>query len=478
MLVAPIALKLSSSPGRAHFVGIGGSGMRALAAVMSAQGWRVSGSDLEAGAQSDLATLGVRVSHGHSATNVTANTQLLIYSAAVPAENAERRRAVQLGIPTLSYAEMLGRITANRCTLAVAGTHGKSTVTAMAGEILIRAALDPTIICGAAPVLHQSGGLGHTGGHHGRGKIALVEACEYRGNFLHLRPNVAALLNIEPDHFDAFPTSKSLSDAFAGFLANAPEDGRLIVSEECARAKETAAASGRSMATFGFSRNADWRAGNLEHSRGRYRFDLVRHGRRLTHISLAVPGRHNVLNALAAAALTRHCGASVQQIAQGLALFRGLQRRLQARGRWGEASWIDDYAHHPTALSATLAAVRQMFPRRRLWCVFQPHQASRLAILLDELAASLHNADKIAVADVFRAREGVRCSGEATSADLAAALRCGGADVLDEHRPAAIARRLTYELQSRDVLVTMGAGDLGKIFHQFQQRLRRNRAVA
>ena len=421
---------------------------------------------------------GVTVFHGHAAGNVPPDAQLLIYSAAVPAENSERHRAEQLGIPSYSYAEMLGQITADRRTVAVAGTHGKSTVTAMTAEILIRAGLDPTVICGAAPVLENGCGLDHTGGHYGRGKIALVEACEYRENFQHLRPNIAAILNIDPDHFDCFPTSDDLLSAFARFAQNVSEDGRLIVSHACSRAREIANASGRQFATFGLSSTADWRAANLEHSRGRYRFELVRHGRRLTQISLAVAGRHNVLNALAAAAMARHCGVSIQQIAQGLALFHGLQRRLQARGRWAEATWIDDYAHHPTEVSATLAAVRQMFPRRRLVCVFQPHQASRLAILLDELAASLHNVDKIAVADVFRAREGVQLPGEATSSDLAAALRSAGADVIHQHNPTAIARQLTTELEPHDVLVTMGAGDLGKIFHHFQQRLRRNRAVA
>ncbi len=390
---------------------------------MVAQRWQVSGSDLDADSQRDLIALGIRVAHGHAAGNVPANTRLLIYSAAVPAENSELRRAQQLGIETVSYAEMLGRITANCQSLAVAGTHGKSTVTAMTAEILIRACLDPTVVCGAAPVLESSGKLGHTGGRRGRGIIALVEACEYRGNFLHLRPTWQRYLNIEPDHFDCFPTSKALADAFSSFVNNIPEDGRLIVSEACPRSREIAAASARSVATFGLSPSSDWRAANLKHSRGRYRFDLVRHGRRLTHISLAVPGQHNVLNALAAAAIARHCGASIQQIVEGLALFRGLSRRLQTRGRWADAAWIDDYAHHPTEVSATLAAVRQMFPGRRLVCVFQPHQASRLAILLDELAASLHNADKIAVTDVYRAREGVRRSGEATSADLTAALR-------------------------------------------------------
>ncbi len=348
MLSEPMALKRSALRLATRTSWASADRECALAAVMVAQRWHVSGSDLDADSQRDLIALGIRVSHGHAAGNVPANARLLIYSAAVPAENCERRRAEQLGIESVSYAEMLGRIAADRQTLAVAGTHGKSTVTAMTAEILIRAGLDPTVMCGASPVLESSGRLGHTGGRFGRGKIALLEACEYRENFRNLRPNVAALLNIEHDHFDCFPTFDALKAAFLRFVESIAADGRLIVSADCPRAGEIAGASGRALATFGLSRDADWRVVHLEQSRGRYRFELVRHGRPLTHVSLAVPGRHNVLNALAAAAIARYCGASVQQIAQGLALFRGLHRRLQARGHWADAAWIDDYAHHPT----------------------------------------------------------------------------------------------------------------------------------
>ena len=338
---------------------------------------------------------------------------MVICSDAVPADNPERKRAEELGITVHSYAEMLGEIAATNSsagepvrTLAVAGTHGKSTVTAMAAEILIRAGLDPTVICGAAPMTITANGLGGAGGRNGHGNLALVEACEYRENFLNLKPDVAVITNIEPDHFDYFRSTEQLTEAFAKFAQQISSDGLIIAGHESATAKTIAAQSGRQMTTFGLSREADWQATKLENSRGRYRFDLVRHGRRLTTITLSTPGRHNVLNALAAATLARHCGASVQQISHGLAAFGGLRRRLEIRARFNGVPWVDDYAHHPTEVKAALAAVRQMFPRRRVYCVFQPHQASRLTILLDELAASLHNVDKLAVAKVFRAREG------------------------------------------------------------------------
>jgi UDP-N-acetylmuramate--alanine ligase len=435
------------------------------------------------------------------------NTQLLIYSDAVPAENPERQEAQRRGIAIRSYAQMLGEIAAvtqaaEGQIFAVAGTHGKSTVTTMASEILIRAGLDPTVICGAEPMnavaaqpksrnrlktnpasggqpVHDSAkAMSDTGGRNGLGKFTMLEACEYRANFLNLKPNLTALLNVEADHFDWYSSVEQLQETFLQFAQQTADDGLIVASQECDVAKRIASESGRQLVTFGFSRSADWRAMNLEHSLGRYRFDIVRHEQKLNHVTLTVTGRHNVLNALAAAALARHCGVSAQHIAQGLAAFRGLKRRMEVRSRWGGVPWIDDYAHHPTEVRAALATARQMFPRRRICCVFQPHQASRLTVLLDELAASLHNADRIAVADVFRAREGTPHAGEATVSDLAKLLESAGQEVFEEHHPSAIAQRLANELQPGDVLLTMGAGDLGKTFYEFHERLRRNCAVA
>ncbi|HZZ26518.1 MAG TPA: Mur ligase family protein [Pirellulales bacterium] len=485
----------------AHLVGIGGSGMRALATVLLDRGWKISGSDVRPEAAGSLAARGVHVFSGHASNHLPPEAQLLIYSDAVPENNLERMEAQQRGIAQMSYAQMLAQLAgetqaAEGQTIAIAGTHGKSTVTAMTAEILIRAGLDPTVICGASALAPggthadskatpatvsltaRSRKLGATGGRHGEGKLFVVEACEYRENFLQLRPNVSAILNIEPDHFDYYHSPSQLREAFLKFTQQTAHDGLIVASQECSLTQEIAVALGRHVASFGFSRAADWRATNLEHRLGRYRFDLVRHDSKLAHITLAVTGRHNVLNAVAAASLARHCGVSAQHISQGLAAFRGLKRRLEMRGRWGGVPWMDDYAHHPTEVKAALTTVRQMFPRRRIWCVFQPHQASRLAALLDETATSLHNADRIAVAEVYRARENTAEPAAATATDLANLLEAGGSEVLEEHQPAAIARRLSNELQPGDVLLTIGAGDLGKIFYEFHERLRRNCAVA
>jgi UDP-N-acetylmuramate--alanine ligase len=466
-----------------HFVGIGGSGMRAVASILTERGWEISGSDMQSATLSELAPLNADIKLGHEPFQLPRHAQMLVYSDAIPAENSERAYAEHLGIPTLNYSQLLGELTRQERTIAVAGTHGKSTVTAMTAEILLRAGLDPTVVCGAeakdqVDSVVSNSAVGRFGGRAGKGSIAVVEACEYRENFLHLSPRVAVVLNVEPDHFDYYSTRPQLTEAFEKFIARTPADGLVVASADCSVAKSLAAATDRHVATFGSSHDADWSAANLEHSRGRYRFDLIRRGKKLARVALSVPGKHNVMNALAAATVARHEGVSAQHIVQGLAAFRGLKRRLDARCTLGGITWIDDYAHHPTEVAATLATLRQMFPRRRVCCVFQPHQASRLTALLDEFARNLHNADRIAVAEVFRAREGAPQLGDATAADLADRLRADGLDVLEEHDAAAIVERLGDELQSGDVIATLGAGDLGKYFHEFHERLRRNCAAA
>ena len=433
---------------RAHLVGIAGAGMSALADVLRQDAWIVSGSDEShtathsrraqpagVGMESPQADGPPPHAHplqwvgmpGHSACHVTPEIDLVIYSVAVGPENVELRRAAELGIPTLTYAQMLGRLMAGKHGLAVAGTHGKSTTTAMAAGVLVAAGLDSTVVCGATPLGARSGG------RRGRGDLVLVEACEYRGNFLHLRPRQAAILGIEPDHFDCYDSLDELERAFAQFAALLPRDGLLVVRHDCPVSCRAAAAAGCRVETFGIHPPADWSARNLAARAGRYRFEIHYRGEPLGQVALRTAGRHNVLNALAAAALSRAAGAEPPAILAGLSRFEGLRRRLEVLGTVGGITLVDDYAHHPTEVAATLDALRRMFPHRRLWCVFQPHQASRTARLLDQLAASLQNADRVAVAEIFRAREGPPRPGEVTAAALAARVRAGGAETLDVH---------------------------------------------
>ena len=447
-----------------------------LAEVMLGWGWELSGSDLAADSLEELAGKGIRLPRirlhcGHAAGHLLSETELVVHSDAIPPDNPELCRAAELGIPTLSYFEMLGRLALGKHTLAVAGTHGKSTTTAMAAEVLVQAGCDPTVLCGAAPLGRSSGGRA------GGGDLMLVEACEYRANFLQLRPHQAVILGIGPDHFDCFGLPDELEHAFARFARSVPPEGLLLARYDCPTTRRIATGLPCRVETFGIGVSADWSARQLTARRGRYGFSVCRHGQRLCDVDLRVPGRYNVLNALAAAALAWAGGVPPHQIARVLGRFGGLHRRMELLGTYRGVLLVDDYAHHPTEVAAALETVRRLAPNRRLWCVFQPHQVSRTEHLLDELAASLQNADTVLVAEIFRAREGPPKRGEVTAADLARRIRSGGAEVPQVHPIERIVRLLESRLAPGDVLITMGAGDIRRVCHGVAGRLRENRAA-
>jgi len=302
----------------------------------------------------------------------------------------------------------------------------------------------------------------------------LVEACEYRRNFLNLRPRHAVILGIEPDHFDCYDSLSDLEDAFARFARRVPPDGLILASHDCLVTRRVVADVPCRVETFGFDRQADWSPRRLSSRHGKYRFEICRLGQSVCDVSLPVPGRHNVLNALAAGALAWHNGVNGERIGRSLACFPGLERRFEILASGQGTLMIDDYAHHPTEVIATLRTVRQVAPHRRVWCVFQPHQASRTERLLDELAAALHNADKVLVAEIFRAREGPLCSGGVTAADLAERVRLGGTDVAGVHGDDEIVRHLQNHLRPGDVVITMAAGDIRNIADRLRGHLPEN----
>ncbi|HTU27156.1 MAG TPA: cyanophycin synthetase, partial [Pirellulales bacterium] len=315
---------------------------------------------------------------------------------------------------------------------------------------------------------HQNG---VPGGRRGDGEWMIAEACEYRENFCHLPAEMAVLLAIEADHFDYYRSLAQLETAFGRFVGALPAGGRLLYAADCPRACRVARTVRCASESFGLdAAGADWRA-EIEHvAAARHRFGVRYRDRLLGSVELAVPGRHNVVNALAAAAAAFHAGASWRAIAAGLASFAGLRRRLETIVDGPNLAVIDDYAHLPTEIAAGLATVRGMYPGRRIWCVFQPHQASRTAHLLDELALSLQNADKLVVAEIFRAREAAAMPGEASAADLARRAAELGADVAAGHASEEIAATLKRALGRGDVVVTLGAGDIGKLAHDIAQR--------
>lgn len=468
-----IPLPSTGVPQSAHLIGICGSGMRSLAELLHESRCRVTGSDLLVSDElaAAFARRGMRIDAGHRPAFVPADAELVVYSQAVPVENRERQYAMQQGIPQLSYSEMLGRLMHDRIGVCIAGTHGKSTTAAMTGWIMTAAKLDPSVIVGAELVERQAGG------RYGSGEHLVVESCEYQRSFLDLAPTHAAILSIEPDHFDCYAHFDEAVAAFAEFAQKAPANGSLLIPAAGEAVRAACLAASAPVETFGLSSDADWWASDVRSTSTGARFRVFHRGAYFAEVSLRLTGRHNVENALAAAALAHHCGAGPHVIREALAEFPGLRRRFESRGTWRGAALFDDYAHHPTAVSATLTAARERFPKRRIWCVFQPHQVSRTKALFDGFAESLLGADEVLTAPVYAAREIVSDEPWRMSLELAARVcELGGRARYVAGLDRALAT-LDDELSPGDVLLTMGAGDIGQIHHEFTRRLRRHSAT-
>lgn len=464
----------SSRTGRqqvsAHLVGVCGSGMKALAELLHGLGWTVSGSDLSPSADTFelLRRKGLRIHRGHAGEHVPHNADVLIHSPAVTSANPERQQATQLGIPQMSYNEMLGKLMRDRVGISIAGTHGKSTTTAMVASILRDAGFSPSAVIGAELVgRNQSGWAGD-------GEFFVVESCEYQRNFLTLSPTHVVLTGVEADHFDCFHDLRETRDAFAEFVSRLPIHGTLIARGDCEATRVAAAASHARIETFSLRGDADWRATDIQPTSDGVRFRIFRAATLFTEVTLRVPGQHNVLNALAAAALCHNVGASVTAIREGLQNFRGIRRRFEILGSWRGVTLIDDYAHHPTAVQATLHTAREQFAGSRLLCAFQPHQESRTRALLEAFAASFDDADEIFLAPIFTARENCPTEAAQTIATLAERITSRGKAI---HLVSSL-DRLTDELDDAarpgDVLLTMGAGDINRITHELTRRLQRH----
>lgn len=476
----PLISALPSPAGRrpaAHLVGIGGAGMKALAELLVGLGWKVTGSDArESDALDRMRGQGLKVFAGHDDAALPPVVDLLVHSPAVGPENPERAEAARRNLPQLTLSEMLGALTAGRVGVAVTGTHGKSTTTAMVATILRRAGKDPSAAFGA-----ELCGSGRSG-WAGDGELLVVEGCEYRRSFLALRPTHAAILNVEADHFDCYADLPAVKAAFGEFGSLLPPHGVLLVRGDCPPAMEAASAASARVVTFSAEPTGDYWATDLRPVEGGTRFRVFRRGEYLAQVTLRVPGEHNVTNALAAAALCCELGVSPSDIREGLWEFRGIRRRFEAVGSWRGRLLIDDYAHHPTAVRAVLEATRRQYPGRRICCAFQPHQVSRTLALLPEFAASLALADGVLLAPIYAARE----SSPAAQSSRAAAE--AEARLVDAVNAAGTPARLLpsldllpdavdHDTRPGDVLVTMGAGDIDRVHHEFSRRLRRHHAA-
>ena len=440
-----------------HFIGIGGISMSGLAEILLKEGFPVSGSDSHASALTEhLERAGARICIGQAASNIPEDCKLVVYTAAIHPDNPEYREAKRRGVPMLSRAELLGQLMRNyQTSIAVAGTHGKTTTTSMIASILLEEDADPTISVGG--ILSSIGGNIRVGGS----EVFLTEACEYTNSFLHFFPTIGIILNIEEDHMDFFKDLNDIRRSFRRFAELLPVEGLLIINSDIPNYEEITEGLTCRVVTFGSSPDADYRAENTAYDTfGHPSFDLIRKtekdGRR-PRFSLKVPGEHNVCNALASIALADALRIPEAAVEKGLLSFTGTDRRFQYKGEVNGVTIIDDYAHHPTEIRATLHAAAH-YPHRELWCVFQPHTYSRTKAFLKEFAEALSLADHVVLADIYAARETDTLG--ISSRDLERELAALGADVYYFPTFAEIEKFLSEKCMHGDMCITMGAGDV------------------
>ena len=447
---------------RIHFVGIGGSGMSGIAEVLANLGYAVSGSDLSSNAATRrLAGLGVSILVGHDARNIE-GADAVVVSTAVPADNPEVAAARERQIPVVPRALMLAELMRLKQGVAIAGTHGKTTTTSLVASVLAEGGLDPTFVIGGR--LNAAG----SNARLGTGEFIVVEADESDASFLHLQPVIAVVTNIDADHMDTYGQDFGrLKQAFVQFLQNLPFYGSAILCGDDANVREILPLVSKPVVLYGTAEDCRIRADAIEHDAGRMRFRAHRPGAAPLDVLLNLPGRHNVLNALAAIAVAAELGIADAALQRALAEFRGVGRRFHRYGEialegGGHFTLIDDYGHHPAEMAATLAAARGAFPARRLVLVFQPHRYTRTRDLFEDFVKVLSTADVLLLAEVYAAGEAPIVAADGRS--LARAVRVAGKvepvfveDIAD--MPGAI-RRAAHP---GDVVLTMGAGSVGNV---------------
>lgn len=444
-----------------YFIGIGGISMSGLAEILASRGHQVSGTDVkETAVTKHLQSLGIHINFGHRAENITDDITLVVYTAAIHDDNPELRAAHEKGIRIMDRAHLLGQIMDEyHDSVAVSGTHGKTTTTSMVSEILLAAEKDPTItVGGILPTIGSNLRIGNS-------PYFIAEACEYFDSFLQFNPFIAIILNVESDHLDYFKTLENIRRSFHAFAQRVPDKGLLVISEKIDNVKELTDGLTCHVETFGLSEKANWRAENIVHEAdGRNSFDVYHNSAFFTTIHLHIPGEHNITNALAAIAASAFLGAAPEDCVKGLHHYTGTERRFQLKGKKDGITVIDDYAHHPTEIKAALAAAQNV-QHNTTWCVFQPHTFSRTRFLFDEFGEAFGDADEIIIADIFAARE--TDDGTVSAAQLADRIAQTGKSARYVGDFAAIEAYLREHCKSGDLLMTVGAGDVYKIGENF-----------
>ena len=447
-----------NTPANLHFTGIGGISMSALAEIMISRGFTVTGSDSHESKITDhLESLGAKIFYNQVAGNISSNIDVLIYTASIKQDNPELVKAKELGIPLLTRAEFLGQIMLNYpMAIGVSGTHGKTTTTSMLSQIMLEGNTDPTILVGGImPAIHGNTRVGHS-------DKLITEACEYTNSFLSFKPNMAIILNVAADHLDFFKDLDDIRHSFRKFAELVPDDGFLVINSDIDNLEYFTDGLKCKVITVGSDpAKSDYSAANIEFDQfAKGSYDLVVNGEKSFHVALNVTGEHNIYNSLAAIAAAHAMGISDENIKAGLTQYGGTDRRFQYKGKVGDVTIIDDYAHHPDEITATIKTAKH-YPHKKMWVVFQPHTYSRTKSLLPEFGKALKEADAVVLADIYAARE--KDTLGVSSLDVKKEIEKYGTEVHYYPSFSEIENFLLESCSPGDLLITMGAGDVVKI---------------
>lgn len=446
-----------NNPIHVHFIGIGGISMSGLAEILLDEGFTISGSDSkESDLTKHLEAKGISVFYGQKASNIIPGIDLVVYTAAIHEDNPEFAEAKAQGLPMLSRAELLGQIMDNyEQSIAVAGTHGKTTTTSMISQILLEAKTDPTITVGG--ILEAINGNLRVG----ESEVFISEACEYTNSFLNFRPKYSIILNVEAEHLDFFKDLDDIRKSFHKFAANTLADGATIINGEIDNYAEIVEGLPQKIITYGLNSSYDYYAENITYDEKACAiFSVMHDGQKIMDVHLNVPGKHNVSNSLAAIALCDIMNIPNEAVISGLLKFGGANRRFQYKGKIDGITIIDDYAHHPTEIKATLTAAAN-YPHERLVLVFQPHTYSRTKAFLDDFAEVLSMADVVVLADIYAARE--QNTYGVSSKDILNLLKKKGTEAYYLPSFEEIEKFLLKNCINGDLLITMGAGNVVEI---------------
>ncbi len=458
---------------RFHFIGAGGIGMSGLAQILVKNNAVVAGSyQTPSEVVDDLCQIGADIKIGHNTENLSPQTDAVVISAAITEDNPELKSAREHGYTVYKYAEMLGELMSRYEGIAISGTHGKSTTSGWLSCLLKQAGVDTNFIVGAKNnQLDSSCGVADS-------KYFVAEACEYDRSFLNLKPKIACILNIEQDHLDYYRDEDEIVETFGRFACGAKPDGAVIANGQDANVAKIMA-DGCLLGndnpvrceTFGLDENCDVCAKNITLDHGLYGFDVYRNGRSLGATRISLPGTHNILNALAVTTMAINLELEPEQVLQLLPDFTGIDRRLMLKGQFSRITVLDDYAHHPTEIRASLAAIRQKYQPKRIWCVFQPHQYSRTRFLLDDFTESFKLADITIVPEIYFVRDSESARKEVNAQILVERMRANGTQALFIESFGAICDYLKCNVSAGELVVTMGAGDIWKVADEYIQWL-------